>query len=130
MSEQIQPLTDKQLLQNFVRKMKAKGWQVESASVSMGVSMKKPKRWNRLLIILGLVGLLFGGLGIILLILAVIDYLIKKDRSVFVTVDDLRAGKEPIIASDWSMPMILAGLLIGGFMALIMFYFIIGLLFG
>lgn len=130
MSEQNQPLTDKQLLQNYVRKMKAKGWQVESASVSMGVSMKKPKRWNRLLIILGLIGLLFGGLGIILLILAVIDYLIKKDRSVFVTADDLRAGKEPIIASDWSMPMILAGLLIGGFMALIMFYFIIGLLLG
>lgn len=130
MSEQNQPLTDKQLLQNYVRKMKAKGWQVESASVSMGVSMKKPKRWNRLLIILGLIGLLFGGLGIILLILAVIDYLIKKDRSVFVTADDLRAGKEPIIASDWNTPMILAGLLIGGFMAMIIFYFVIGLLLG
>lgn len=123
-------LTDKELLQNYVRRMKAKGWQIESASVAMGVSMIKPKRWNRLLIIIGLIGLLFGGLGIIVLILAVIDYLIKKERTVFVTADDLRQGKEPIVSGDWSTPMILAALLLSAFAAIIALYFVIGMLLG
>jgi len=91
------------------------------------VQLKRPKRWNRLLLIAGLLLLPFGA-GLIILILALIDYLIKSEKIITVYESDLLSGKEPNL-STLSMPLLLAGLLIGGTLAVVMFVLVLGWIF-
>mgnify|MGYP000882924923 FL=1 len=110
-------------LENYTLKMTAKGWQVINRT-STAVQLKRPKRWNRLLLIAGLVLLPFGA-GLIILILALIDYLVKSEKIITVYESDLLSGKEPNL-STLSMPLLLAGLLIGGTLAVIIFVLVLG----
>lgn len=93
-------------LENYTLKMTAKGWMIINRTQT-AVQLKRPKRWNRLLLIAGLVLLPFGA-GLIILILALIDYLIKSEKIITVYEFDLIAGKEPS-PSTLSTPLLLAG---------------------
>ena len=88
-SGQFDGVTDSQLIQMQIAEMTPKGWQIVSQSES-SIQIRKPRQWSKLLLILGLVGLLFYGAGIIFLILAVFDFLLKKDRVMFITADQIR----------------------------------------
>ena len=110
-------------LENYTLKMTAKGWQVINRT-STAVQLKRPKQWNRLLLIAGLVLLPFGA-GLIILILALIDYLVKSEKIITVYESDLIAGKEPN-PSTLSTPLLIGGLLIGGALAVIMFVLVLG----
>lgn len=113
-------------LDNYTLKMTAKGWQVINRTET-AVQLKRGKRWNRLLLIAGLVLLPFGA-GLIILILALIDFLVKSEKVITVYESDLLSGKEPNLSS-LSMPLLVGGLLIGAVLMLIMFVLILGLLF-
>jgi len=110
-------------LENYTLKMTAKGWMIINRTQT-AVQLKRPKRWNRLLLIAGLLLLPFGA-GLIILILALIDYLIKSEKIITVYESDLIADKEPN-PSTLSMPLLLAGLLIGGTLAVIIFVLVLG----
>lgn len=82
------PLTDQQLMEQYVAKMNAEGWTVVSLTQN-SVQLRKPKRWSATLLILGvLLGPL--GIGLILIIIAVVDYSSKNDEMKFVTATELR----------------------------------------
>lgn len=111
---------DKQLIQQYIAKRTSQGWQVINQTDS-SVQLRKPKRWSITLLVLGGVFLILFGLGLIFWILAVIDYAIKKEQTIFVTVNELRKGTEKKPASSMKGPLGLAGVLIGGFILCIVF---------
>lgn len=113
-------------LDNYTLKMTAKGWTVINRT-DTAVQLKRGKRWNRLLLIAGLVLLPFGA-GLIILILALIDYLIKSEKIITVYESDLLAGKEPN-PSSLSMPLMVGGLLVGAVLMVIMFVLVLGWIF-
>ena len=113
-------------LNDYTLKMTAKGWQVINRTET-AVQLKRVKRWNRLLLIAGLVLLPFGA-GLVILILALIDYLIKSEKIITVYESDLLAGKEPN-PSTLSTPLLIGGLLIGGVLMVIAFVIVLGLFF-
>lgn len=89
--------------------MTAKGWTVINKTQT-AVQLKRGRKWNRLLLIAGLV-LLPLGVGLLVLILALIDYLIKPEKIITVYESDLLAGKEPN-PSALSMPLLVGGLFV------------------
>lgn len=76
---------------DIIKHYTGKGWQVVSQSDN-GVQFVKPKAWSKLLLIGGLLGLVFFGAGLILLIFAAIDYAIKKDQNFYVSLADAADG--------------------------------------
>ena len=113
-------------LDNYTLKMTGKGWTVINKT-DTAVQLKRVKRWNRLLLIAGLVLLPFGA-GLVILILALIDYLIKSEKVITVYESDLLAGKEPN-PSALSMPLLVGGLLVGAALMVIVFVLVLGLIF-
>lgn len=113
-------------LDNYTLKMTGKGWIVINRT-DTAVQLKRVKRWNRLLLIAGLVLVPFGA-GLIILILACIDYLVKSEKIITVYESDLRMGKEPN-TSTLSMPLLIGGLLIGAVLTVVMFVIVLGWLF-
>jgi len=111
---------DQQLIQQYIAKRTSQGWQVVNQTDN-SVQMRKPKRWSTTLLVLGGVLLLFFGVGLIFWLLAVIDYAIKKEQTLFVTADELRKGVEKKPASSMKGPLIVAGVLIGEFVLCIVF---------
>ena len=83
--------------QQIIQHYTALGWQVVHAD-DAGVSLRKPKQWSSLLLILGLVGLVAFGAGLILLLLAVIDYALKSEQTLYVTPADIADGVYPMPA--------------------------------
>jgi len=77
---------DQQLIQQYIAKRTSQGWQVVNQTDN-SVQMRKPKRWSTTLLVLGGVLLLFFGVGLIFWLLAVIDYAIKKEQTLFVSKD-------------------------------------------
>ncbi len=110
-------------LENYTLKMTAKGWTVINRTQT-AVQLKRGRRWNRLLLISGLVLLPFGA-GLIILILALIDYLVKSEKIITVYESDLLAGREPD-PSTLSTPLLIGGLLIGAVLAVVMFVIVLG----
>ena len=110
-------------LDNYTLKMTGKGWTVINRT-DTAVQLKRVKRWNRLLLIAGLVLLPFGA-GLVILILALIDYLIKSEKVITVYESDLRLGKEPN-PSALSTPLLIGGLLVGAVLAVVMFVIVLG----
>jgi hypothetical protein len=110
-------------LENYTLKMSAKGWQVINRTET-AVQLKRGRRWNRLLLISGLVLLPFGA-GLIILILALIDYLVKSEKIITVYESDLLAGREPD-PSTLSTPLLIGGLLVGAVLAVVMFVIVLG----
>lgn len=113
-------------LNDYTLKMTARGWQVINRT-DTAVQLRRSRQWNRLLLIAGLV-LLPVGIGLFVLILALIDYLIKSEKIITVHESDLLAGKEPN-PSSLSMPLLVGGLLVGAALMVIMFVLILGWLF-
>lgn len=83
------PLTDQQLVEQYISEMSSEGWTVVSLTKS-SVQLRKPKQWNATLLILGTIGIVFMGIGLLLIFLAVIDYLLKKDETKFITTNEIR----------------------------------------
>ena len=121
-------LDDKRLIQQYIAKRTRRGWQVVNQT-DTSVQLRKPKRWSTILLVLGGVFLIFFGFGLIFWVLAVIDYAIKKEQTIFVTVDELRKGTEQKPSSGMKGPLVLAGILIGGFILCIAFAFVPAMLF-
>lgn len=113
-------------LDNYTLKMTAKGWTVINRT-DTAVQLKRGRQWNRLLLIAGLV-LLPIGIGLLVLIVACIDYLIKSEKVLTVYESDLLSGKEPN-PSSLSMPLMVGGLLVGAILMVIMFVLVLGLIF-
>ena len=113
-------------LDDYTLKMTAKGWTVINKTQT-AVQLKRGRQWNRLLLIAGLV-LLPVGIGLLILILACVDYLVKSEKIITVHESDLLAGKEPN-PSSLSMPLLVGGLLVGAVLVVIVFVLILGWLF-
>lgn len=82
-------LSDSQLIQAYVAKMTRYGWQVIHQTES-SVQLRKPKKWSGLLLGIGFILLCAAGLGVIVLLLAAIDYATRKESIIFTTADELR----------------------------------------
>jgi len=121
-------LSDQQLIQQYTAKRTKQGWQVISQTES-SVQIRKPKQWSKTLLIVGAILLLFGGFGLVLWLLALIDYVLKKEQVIFVTADELRIGTDKKPVSSWRSPMILAGAIIGLFVLCLIFPMFLFLLF-
>ena len=67
-------------------KLAAKGWRLIYVG-SYYAQMIKPRKWSKLLLIGGLITLPVGGLGLLLWIVAVLEYLLKGDLEVTFTLD-------------------------------------------
>jgi hypothetical protein len=107
------------MLQAYTSKMVKRGW-VVTAQSGDSVQLKRPKRFNAALLIIGLLTIPLAGLGFIVLLFALVDFLVKKEHTLFVTTKELETTGEPAIPSDWSGPMLMFGLLIGSLLACIL----------
>ncbi|MCB8945424.1 MAG: hypothetical protein H6658_16875 [Ardenticatenaceae bacterium] len=97
-------ISDQVLIQEHIAKLSKQGWQVISQT-EFSVQLRRPRNWSCLLLALGLLLLPFWGIGLIILLIAAIDYAIKKDQIVFVTAQDLRAKQVNIMnIATSSMP--------------------------
>lgn len=83
--------SDQQIIDEYIALQTARGWQVVSHT-STSVQLRKPKQWSSLLLVIGFVLLCLYGTGLIVLLLALVDYLSKKDEVEFVTAEELRNG--------------------------------------
>lgn len=70
------------------------GWQIASRDAD-GVQFRKAKQWSKGAVILGCVLLLFWGLGLLVLLLAALDYALAKDKLCYVTAEQLARGIGP-----------------------------------
>ena len=113
-------------LDDYTLKMTAKGWTVINRTQT-AVQLKRGRQWNRLLLIAGLV-LLPVGIGLLILILACVDYLIKSEKIITVYESDLLSGKEPN-PSALSMPLLVGGLLVGAALMVVLFVLVLGFIF-
>lgn len=85
--------SDRQLIQQFIANQTKQGWQVVSRD-NTSVQMRKPRQWNRPALIIGFITAIFG-LGLLILLLAVVDYILKRDKVAYVTVEQLRSNNTP-----------------------------------
>ncbi len=83
-------VSDQEIIQEYIDIQLEEGWQLASQTAS-SVKMKKAKRWNKMLLLLGGVFLIVWGAGLIFWLLALIDYWRKSDETINVTVDEIRA---------------------------------------
>lgn len=83
-------------MENYIKKMSKKKYEIVNRTGN-SVQMKRPKRWSRLLLITGLVALIIPPffIGAIILILAVVDYMLKREHVIYTTADEIAAGKQP-----------------------------------
>ncbi len=105
-------VSDQQLLNEYIATRTRKKWQIISQT-STSVQLRKPKQWSTTLLVLGGVFLLLFGLGLIFWILAVIDYAIKKEQMLYVTVDELRVGTDEKPVSSIKTALIIVAVMIG-----------------
>jgi hypothetical protein len=112
-----QKLTDQssEVISNFIAKKSSQGWQVVNRTDN-SVQMRKPKQWNRPTLIIGFITAVIG-LGLLILLLAVLDYAFKREKVAFVTVEQLRSGNIPEAFYDRdkrnTMQMVIAVLILG-----------------
>lgn len=80
--------SDRQLIEEAIAKYTARGFQVVSQTET-SVQLRKPKQWSQLLLALGCLTLIVG-FGLLILIVAAVDYGMKKEQVVFITAHELR----------------------------------------
>jgi len=84
-----QPRRDDQgILDMYIAEKSTQGWHVVSRSET-SVQLRKPKQWSALGLILGFLLIIVFGIGLVIILLAIIDYLLKKDQLLFATIDDI-----------------------------------------
>ncbi len=81
-------VTNDQIIDSYISWKLREGWTV-SYRANNGVQFTTRKQWSKTGLILGLVLLSFWGIGIIFWILALLDYLLAKDKTIFVSVDKM-----------------------------------------
>jgi len=86
------PKIDSYLLEQEITRLTGKGWQVVDRTQT-SAQMRKPKQWNRFLLVVGIITLCVG-FGLIVLIVALVDYLFKRDQLIYVTADGIRSDLE------------------------------------
>jgi Na+-transporting methylmalonyl-CoA/oxaloacetate decarboxylase gamma subunit len=94
---------DRQLLQGYIAMATRRGWQVVSQTET-SVQLHKAKKMNTGALILGLILIILAGIGLLLVILALLDYAIQKEGTVYVTVDDIRAINEGTVKDPTYKP--------------------------
>lgn len=101
---QSQQKSDQQLLDEYIARQTAKGWQIINRTET-SVQLRKPRQWSSILLVLGLILLCLYGAGLIVLLLALVDYLLQKEQVVFVTVSELRAQSTIITSTNTRGPI-------------------------
>lgn len=81
--------SDRQLIQNAIALYTSRGWQVISQTED-SVQLRKPKEWSKTLLGLGCITIVLFGAGLVILIVAAIDYALKKEQVIYLTADQLR----------------------------------------
>lgn len=92
---------DRAYLQQEVARLTGQGWQVVSQS-DAGVQLRKPKEWSKagvvLFVFLPLLAALFYGpllfVAIGGLILVAADYVIRKERTTYLTIEHMRQARQ------------------------------------
>ncbi len=87
-------LNQEVLLDQEIAKFSKKGWLVIHRTYD-AVQLMRPKQWSKLLLTLGFLGLPFGGLGVVFLLLTTFDYAIQKEKLVYFSVWDIESGAVP-----------------------------------
>lgn len=95
--------SDQQLIDEYIARQTTRGWQVISRTDN-SAQLRMPKQWSSLLLVLGLILLIFG-VGLIVLMLALFDYLLQKEQVVFVTAYELRAQTTAITSANTRGPI-------------------------
>jgi len=123
---QPQQKSDQQLLDEYIARQTAKGWQIISRTET-SVQLRKPKQWSNLLLILGLILLCVYGTGLIVLLLALIDYLLQKEQVIFATSEDLRADlvRAPRSSSSPVSNLVVLGLFVIACLVISFFVFLL-----
>lgn len=85
-------LSDEQLLEEYITAHSKNGWEIVNRSPS-SVQLKKRKKLSRAVLLIGVLLIPAGGLGLIILLIAVIAHLAQKDKIVYITANDLRLQK-------------------------------------
>lgn len=118
-----------------LQRLTGQGWQILNRTDS-SAQLKKTKEWSKVGLVLFVLVPLLGGLaylplfGITLLglIFVLVDYLLRKDRLLYLTADQVGRGEIPIAqqGSTWTQPLIVGAILIllsvlclGGFVFLL-----------
>lgn len=113
---------DSHLLDQEIARLTGRGWQVVSRTPT-GAQLRKPKQWHRGMLLLGLLTLIVFGVGLIFWLIALVDYLLKRDQLVYIAAQDVRLGTIEIPLT-WRKPVMLA-LAIMGLFALVLFCFMV-----
>lgn len=109
------------LLDKAITRYTSKGWQIISQS-DTAIHLKKPKAWSMLLIVGGLISTLVGFffpplliIGIGALLLSVLDHVIRSEKTLHITLNQLQDGTAP--SGDTETNWLLIGL---GILALVL----------
>jgi hypothetical protein len=104
-----------------LEKLASRGWQILSRTET-SAQLKKSKEWSKIGILLFVVLPLLGGciyfpifgIAIIGFIFVFLDYLIRKDRLEYVTIEQLSQEGHYLAKerSRWTLPLIIGGILI------------------
>ncbi len=90
-------VTNSQIIDAYIAWKSKSGWIVTNVTDS-GAQFKLAKTWNKLGIWIGLLTIWFFGVGLIFWVLTILDYLLKKDKIIFVSVQkmetELKARKK------------------------------------
>lgn len=99
----------------FISNMVNNGWTITMQSDD-GIQFVKKKEWSTIGLVLGFILLLLFGLGIILLVLTCVDYLLKSDKTVYVTKEQIKSGQAKAIIDKEMAPSytfyVISGLLV------------------
>lgn len=86
-------VSDEQLLEKYITTHTDQGWQIVSHT-SSSVQLKKPKELSCMVIVIGVVLIPVGGIGLLVLLIAVLAYLAQKEKVLYVTASELRTNKQ------------------------------------
>lgn len=90
-------VSDRQLVQQEIGRRSTQGWLVVSQT-EHAVQLRKPRQWSRLGLglfvalpmFLGLFYAPLFGLGVLGLLFVLVDYLLRKEQTAYITADELR----------------------------------------
>lgn len=121
------PYDARQRFEQEIARLTAAGWQIVSRTDS-AVQLRHARQWNTMLLAVGTVALLFAGAGLIILLMAVADYLLKGDRVIYFTLADIERGQLPQVGEPINPLILVSGailfVLACGFVGLLALSFI------
>lgn len=104
-----------------LQRLTSQGWQILNRT-DVSAQLKKSKEWSKVGLVLFVLVPLLGGcvyfplfaIALIGLLFVVLDYLLRKERLLYVTAEQLSQGEIPLAqqGSTWTQPLIVGGILI------------------